>query len=405
MASSAPAKGAAPPKTAPAAATAVANMELPDAAEIHAYEKSRVHVLKSLSVLDSTSSVELDLIADAARQLFGAPIGLISLVDSKRQWFKSNKGLEQVTHIDRRCSFCSYTVLKTAPTVMMVPDAFQDPRFCNNPMVTGPPFIRFYIGVALIVNGFKVGSLSVMHNRPRLCWPDELIRLSNAFQSLGKLVVNIIVKEAPDSCPQKHLLMNRGPGEEKRPTKRARRTKHTMDAHVLLYETIYNRIPADVSPSVLNLQFSDKELRVLMRENKIIINILDEMTGKYVEKTKAQKIAALFPMVKQLVHPDIVRRKAPVSTTDAVATLALVDAPPGAALLAPAPGIAPASKAAAATGADSTVQGVVVDRSEEGGTESPGSAFKKSQKSSKGKKATADAEAAGVAPAKTAKGP
>ena len=37
----------------------------------------------------------------------------------------------------------------------------------NSPYVTGPPFIRFYAGAALIVDGLKVGALCVMDNEPR----------------------------------------------------------------------------------------------------------------------------------------------------------------------------------------------------------------------------------------------
>ncbi len=93
------------------------------------------------------------------------PICLVSLIDIDRQWFKSRTGLDaKQTH--RNLAFCSYTILEETPSVMVVPDSLEDERFKVNELVLGPPFIRFYAGAAIIVNGVKLGSFCILDSVP-----------------------------------------------------------------------------------------------------------------------------------------------------------------------------------------------------------------------------------------------
>lgn len=95
------------------------------------------------------------------------PICLVSLIDIDRQWFKSRTGLDaKQTH--RNLAFCSYTILEQTPNVMVIPDSLEDERFKNNELVLGPPYIRFYAGAAIIVNGVKVGSFCILDSVPHL---------------------------------------------------------------------------------------------------------------------------------------------------------------------------------------------------------------------------------------------
>jgi GAF domain-containing protein len=92
-------------------------------------------------------------------------MALVSLVDRDRQWFKSNFGLE-ARETPRAVSFCGHAVTLSAPLV--VPDALEDPRFADNPLVTGHPYVRFYAGAGLrLPHGQVVGTLCVMDRRPR----------------------------------------------------------------------------------------------------------------------------------------------------------------------------------------------------------------------------------------------
>jgi hypothetical protein len=98
--------------------------------------------------------------------MFNVPIALISLVDIDRQWFKSRFGLSsEETHRD--FAFCAYVVLRESPDVLVVCDATEDPRFQNNPLVTGNPFIRFYAGAAIYFEEQKLGTLCVIDTVPR----------------------------------------------------------------------------------------------------------------------------------------------------------------------------------------------------------------------------------------------
>ena len=55
----------------------------------------------------------------------------------------------------RELAFCNYVIEPSAPNVFVVLDAALDPRFRNNPLVTGYPFIRFYAGAPILYTDGK----------------------------------------------------------------------------------------------------------------------------------------------------------------------------------------------------------------------------------------------------------
>ncbi len=96
---------------------------------------------------------------------FGVPMALVSLVDGRRQWFKSRQGLD-ACETSREISFCGHAI--TAPGVFVVEDALEDSRFADNPLVLGEPFIRFYADYPLTMpNGSRIGTLCVLDAPPR----------------------------------------------------------------------------------------------------------------------------------------------------------------------------------------------------------------------------------------------
>ncbi len=115
------------------------------AAAIPDDDEDRIDFLRSLKILDSPSEESFDRITTTAKTLLGVPIALISFVDSERQWFKSKVGVS-VCETHRDYAFCAHAILPKIPTVFIIPDATQDDRFWNSPLVLGEPFIRFYAG-------------------------------------------------------------------------------------------------------------------------------------------------------------------------------------------------------------------------------------------------------------------
>lgn len=129
-------------------------------------EPRRLSALRRCRVLDSPPSAELDGITRAAATLCEVPIALISLVDADRQWFKSSVGLT-ISETPRDIAFCAHAILHPAE-LTVVEDARLDPRFRDNPLVTGSPRIRFYAGQPLISkDNFALGTLCVIDYKPR----------------------------------------------------------------------------------------------------------------------------------------------------------------------------------------------------------------------------------------------
>ncbi len=129
-------------------------------------EDERLAALDSYNILDTAEDHELDELTILASAICQTPIALISMVDDKRQWLKSRKGLE-VTEISKEYSFCAYAIASD-DDIMIVDDATKDERFAENPLVTGETKVVFYAGVPLInEEGFALGSLSVIDHEQK----------------------------------------------------------------------------------------------------------------------------------------------------------------------------------------------------------------------------------------------
>lgn len=133
--------------------------------EMPADEQARLQTLHSIGLLDTAPEERFDRLTRLARRLFDVPIALVTLVDNDRQWFKSCDGLD-VRETTREVSFCGHAIL--GDDVLVVEDARRDRRFADNPLVLGPPHIRFYTGYPLrYLDGSKLGTLCIIDNRPR----------------------------------------------------------------------------------------------------------------------------------------------------------------------------------------------------------------------------------------------
>jgi PAS domain S-box-containing protein len=128
-------------------------------------EGRRLEVLRQYAVLDTLPEQELDDLTALAAQICGTPIAIISLVDEHRQWFKARVGIE-AGETPREVAFCAHALHHR--DLFIVPDATQDERFAQNPLVRGEPGICFYAGAPLVTpEDATLGVLCVIDHQPR----------------------------------------------------------------------------------------------------------------------------------------------------------------------------------------------------------------------------------------------
>src|SRR5690348_18396414 len=111
-------------------------------------EAKRLALLAACKIIYTPAEQAFDDVARLAADICGTEIALITLVDSDYQWFKARVGVEQ-SGTARDLSFCGHCIVQRE--AMIVEDTHRDPRFVDNPLVTGEPHLRFYAGIPLIV--------------------------------------------------------------------------------------------------------------------------------------------------------------------------------------------------------------------------------------------------------------
>jgi diguanylate cyclase (GGDEF)-like protein len=140
-------------------------------------EPARQAALERYDVLDTPPEEPFERITALVKTVLGVPISTISLIDTDRQWFKSQIGLD-FTQSSRDSSFCTQTIRTHEP--LLIPDTHADPRFAENPAVVGPPFIGSYLGVPLQTpDGYNIGSLCAMDHVARSFNPHQIEMLKS----------------------------------------------------------------------------------------------------------------------------------------------------------------------------------------------------------------------------------
>ena len=149
-------------------------------------EAMRIADLKAYEILDTPAENDFDELVQLAAQLCNCPISLITFVDSDRQWFKASMGVSD-KETTRDTSFCSHTIL--SDEIMVIEDATRDPRFADNPFVTGDMKIRFYAGAPIISpTGQRLGSVCVLDQKPASLSDEKLRALRILSHQVTKLL-------------------------------------------------------------------------------------------------------------------------------------------------------------------------------------------------------------------------
>ncbi|MES2266868.1 MAG: GAF domain-containing sensor histidine kinase [Bacteroidota bacterium] len=148
-------------------------------------ETERLASLASYNILDTSPEDDFEELTLLASEICQTPIALISLIDDKRQWFKSKYGLD-VNETPKEYAFCAHTIVDKKD-VMVVNDARKDERFATNPLVIGDEKVIFYAGVPLLnEDGYTLGSLCVIDHEPKELDDRQL----KALRVLAKQVLN-----------------------------------------------------------------------------------------------------------------------------------------------------------------------------------------------------------------------
>ncbi|OCJ05061.1 diguanylate cyclase [Rhizobium sp. AC44/96] len=128
-------------------------------------EMERLAALEQLDLLDTPRDDGFDRIVRLIKEIFTIDIGLVTLIDAHRQWYKACSGLS-ADEVPREDTFCRYVVDYEEPVI--VQDATRDPRFAQHPAVTGDSHIRFYAGVPLRTReGHIIGTVCAIDRKPR----------------------------------------------------------------------------------------------------------------------------------------------------------------------------------------------------------------------------------------------
>ena len=138
-------------------------------------ESVRLAALEKLAILDAPPDPAYDRICQLAGDIFNVPVAIVSMVGQDEQVFRGCLGFD-AKGTPRSEAFCNYTIL--SDDILVVEDATRDERFAANPLVVGPPGIRFYAGAPLALDpDLRLGTLCLIDFQPRSFSDDEVRRL------------------------------------------------------------------------------------------------------------------------------------------------------------------------------------------------------------------------------------
>lgn len=181
------------------------------AAPLPANESERLASIRQAYCAYAPREERFDRITRTLRRLLNVPIALLTIVEENEQWFRSVQGLE-TDHTPRDISFCGHVV--ASGKALIINDTHTDADFLDNPLVTGSPGIRSYVGWPLeIAPGLVAGSLCAIDTMPRIFSADELAGLrdlaciaESELRSQGAVSVQKALLMRLDLMQRRHAL-------------------------------------------------------------------------------------------------------------------------------------------------------------------------------------------------------
>ncbi|CAG8612895.1 4489_t:CDS:2 [Paraglomus brasilianum] len=147
-------------------------------------EDERRRALWRFQILNTPPDENFNRIVSLAKNHFKVQNASICLVNTDHQWYKAGheSGFWQTS---RAASFSGHAILQKDGEPLVVQDATLDWRFKRNPLVLGPPYIRFYAGAALRTkDGYNIGTLCLTDDTPRHDFDEEALRTLKEFSKI-----------------------------------------------------------------------------------------------------------------------------------------------------------------------------------------------------------------------------
>jgi signal transduction histidine kinase len=231
-------------------------------------KESRLAALSSYNILDTGEEKDFDDLTTLASAICQTPIAFISLIDNKREWFKSRRGIAE-TETPAELSFSAFTIASDND-IMIVEDLSRDERFVENPLVKGNNSITFYAGVPLVNDdGFALGSLCVIDQKQKKLSDEQ----TAALKIIAKQVVDKLElrKKAKANEKMNQELLDSNLVIKKFAAMAAHDIKNPLSTILLSAQALQTRVGA----------LGDKNLSKLIDINvtstKQLINMLDDM--------------------------------------------------------------------------------------------------------------------------------
>lgn len=249
-----------------------------------AKELKRLEELRTYEILDTAPEQAFDELTELTAQIFNVPICFISLIDEKRQWFKSKIGLEGVES-PREVTFCQYTI--QGEEVYEVSHASKHALFHDNPFVAGEPHIEFYAGAPLITEqGNALGTLCVIDMAPR--------ELSDAEKRSLEVIAHQVIKNL--QIRRRNLELERSIDQLKVDANSYKELVDGGKALLCVHDTEGSIINVN-STACESLGFSRDELLGMKLQDLLPKSMKSRFDGYIMEILKERKHEGIFELV------------------------------------------------------------------------------------------------------------